>query len=183
MYKLAKQESRHPDLRWGSDAVQPPTESPVQEFQQHQDPGAAQKPMCAATAMMHGIPSGAASSWQGAACPSIHEHRQWAPPATAEDVILPNPGYRVDANLWHLNIIERAPPSRTNGIFLASCQCHRESSQSKLSLWWSSASWSDIVNFERKHPLRTSPSSSASSKGSSLSPRLFVCGQMASKID
>ena len=29
---------------------------------------------------------------------------EWAPPAAENDVILPNPGYRVDANVWHLNI-------------------------------------------------------------------------------
>ena len=73
--------------------------SSVQEPQQPQSPSEDQQPMCAATAMMHGIPSGAASSWQGAACPPIHEHRQWAPPATENDVILPNPGYQVDANI------------------------------------------------------------------------------------
>ena len=64
--------------------------------------------MYTATAMMRGIQSGAASSWQCAACPPIHEHRQWAPQATENDVILPNPGYRVDANIWHLNIRHRA---------------------------------------------------------------------------
>ena len=108
--KRAKQESREPDLRWGPDAAQPPVDLPTIEPQQHQNPSEDHLPLCAATAMMHGIriPSGAASSWQGAVCPSIHEHRQWARPARENDVILPNPGYRVDANIWHLDIRERA---------------------------------------------------------------------------
>ena len=102
------QEARQPDLRRGQDPAQPPTESPSQEAQQHQDPTADQQPMRAATAMMHGIPRGAASSWQGAACPPLHEHRPWAPLAMQEEVILPNPGYRVAASLWNLDIMERA---------------------------------------------------------------------------
>ena len=44
---------------WARDAAQLSTESPSED----------QPQMCAATAMMYGIPSGAASSWQGAACP------------------------------------------------------------------------------------------------------------------
>ena len=98
----ARPSMRQPDLRWGQDLAQPPRESPSQ------DPAADQHPMCAAIAMMHGIPSGAASSWQGAACPPIHEHRPWTPPAMQEEAILPNPGYRVAANLWHLDTMERA---------------------------------------------------------------------------
>ena len=57
-YKLAKQEAREPDLRWGQDAVQPPpppAEALSQEGQPQEDPAADQQPMCAATAMMHGI--------------------------------------------------------------------------------------------------------------------------------
>ena len=76
---------------------------------------------------------------KGAACPSIHEHRQWAPPATEQDVCLPNPGYRVDANIWHLNIIERALCPRPMASFLRHVNT-MEPSQSKLSPWWSSAS-------------------------------------------
>ena len=71
-------------------------------------PAADQQPMCAATAMMPGIPSGPASSWQSAACPCIHEHHPWAPPAMEEELILPSPGYRVAANPWNLDIMERA---------------------------------------------------------------------------
>ena len=120
-YKLAKQESREPDLRWGSDAAQPLMESSVQESQQHQSPSEDQAPMRATTAMMHGIPSGASSSWQGAACPPIHEHRQRAPQATENDVILPNPSYRADANIWHLKIKERERENPSLASFLRHC--------------------------------------------------------------
>ena len=59
--------------------------------------------MCAAAAMMHGIPRGASSSWQGS-CPPIHEHQEWAPPVTQQHITLPNPDDKVEANIWHLDI-------------------------------------------------------------------------------
>ena len=63
--------------------------------------------------MMHGIPSGAASSWQGAACPSIHEHCQWAPQATEDDVILPIEPFSsrtmIASFLRHCNTMESPP--------------------------------------------------------------------------
>ena len=93
--------------------------------------------MCAATAMMHGTPSGAASSWQGA-CPPIHEHREWAPPIAQDDAILPNPGYRVEANIWHLDVRKSALRAGPSASFLR--HCNGEPSQSKLSAWWPSAS-------------------------------------------
>ena len=167
-YKLAKQESRQPDLRWGPDAVQLPTESPVQS----------KRP---STTMMHGIPSRAASSWQGAAFPSIHEHRPWAPMATKEEVILPKPSYRVDASLWHLNIMERALVQDQWHLSCATSIPWRVQTIQVISMVVLSQ-LTTFVNFEGEHPLRTSPNSSVISKGSSLSPRLFVCSPMASKI-
>ena len=132
--KLAKQEFRQPDLRWGQDAVQPPTESPSQEAQLQQQTSSQR-----ATAMMHGIASGAASSWQGAACPPIHEHRPWASPAMQEEVILPNPGYRVPANLWNFNIMERALNPGPMASFLRHVSA-MENPNNPSYLWWSSAS-------------------------------------------
>ena len=121
-------ESRQPDLRWGQDLAQPPTESPSQ------DPAADQQPMCAAIAMMRGIPSGAASSWQGSACPPIREHRPRTPPAMQEEAILPNPGYKVAANLWNPRYHGASSYSRANGIILATCHNDAESRISKLCL-------------------------------------------------
>ena len=74
----------------------------------------------ALTAMLHGIPMGASSSWQGG-CPPIHEHREWAPPVAQNDVILPNPGYRVEANIWHLDIRESALRPGPIASFLRHC--------------------------------------------------------------
>ena len=98
-YKCAKQESREPDLRWGADAAQPHVDFPTLGSQ---GPSEDQQPMCAATAMLRGIPMGASSSWQGG-CPPIHEHREWTPPVAENECILPNPGYKIDANIWHLD--------------------------------------------------------------------------------
>ena len=99
-HKHAKQESKEPDLRCGVDGApaQPdfPTLGP-------QGPSEDQQPMCAAAAMMHGIPRGASSSWQGG-CPPIDEHQEWVPPVTQPHVIFPNPGYKIEANSWHLDI-------------------------------------------------------------------------------
>ena len=120
-YKRAKQESRRPDLQWGADAAQPPVDFPTLGSQQPQSPSEDQQlPMCAATALIHGIPSGASSSWQGGFFP-IHEHREWVPPAAQNDIILPNPGYRVEANIWHLDIRESALRPGHIASFLRHC--------------------------------------------------------------
>ena len=120
-YKRAKQDNRVPDLRWGADAAQPPVDFPTLGSQQPQSPSEEQQlPMCAATAMMRGIPSGASSSWQRG-CPPIHEHREGVPPAAQNDVILPNPGYRVEANIWHLDIRESALRPGPIASFLRHC--------------------------------------------------------------
>ena len=66
--------------------------------------------------MLHGIPMGASSSWQGG-CPPIHEHEAWAPPVAQNDVILPNPGYSVEANIWHLDITQSASNFWKNSFF------------------------------------------------------------------
>ena len=112
--------NRQPDFRWGADAAQPPVDFPTLGSQQSQSPSEDQQPMCAATAMLHGIPMGASSSWQRR-CPPIHEHREWAPPVTQNDVILPNPGYRVETNIWHLDIKESALRPGPIASFLRHC--------------------------------------------------------------
>ena len=66
------------------------------------------------------IPMGASSSWQGG-CPPIHEHQAWAPPVAQNDVILPNPGYRIEANIWHLDIRQSALRPGPIASFLRYC--------------------------------------------------------------
>ena len=142
-YKLAKQEARAPDLRWGQDPAQPPTpptEAQSQEAQLQQGPAAEQQPMCATTAMTHGIPNGPASSWQSAACPSIHKHRPWISPE--------GPRGSDSSKSRLLSCSESLEPrhhgasshSRTNGVVLATCLDNGESRQSKLLEQWSSTS-------------------------------------------
>ena len=69
-----------------------------------------QQPQCAAAAMMHGISRPPASSCQGG-CPTIAEHQEYVPPAPlprqlpmAQEMILPNPGYKIPSNLWNLDV-------------------------------------------------------------------------------
>ena len=69
-----------------------------------QSPAEAPQPQCAAAAaMMHGSCMGASSSWQGG-CPPIAEHQEWYPPVPQQHVIFPNPGYKIEANIWHLDV-------------------------------------------------------------------------------
>ena len=58
--------------------------------------------------MMHRIPRGASSSWQGG-CPPIDEQQEYAPPVTHQHVTLPNPGYKIEANVWHLDALRPGP--------------------------------------------------------------------------
>ena len=107
-YKRAKQESREPDYRWGADRVtRTDVDGPVESTQ-----CAAEdlQPQCAAAAMMHGVSRPPVSSWQGG-CPTIAEHQEFMQPmqppmqpSMQPYVIVPNPGYKIEANLWNLDI-------------------------------------------------------------------------------
>ena len=104
-YNRAKQDGREPAYRWGENVsdyvthvdVDPPQQAP-------QCPVEDPQPQCAAAAMMHGPSLAAASSWQGG-CP---ENQEWKPPMPSQHVIWPNPGYKIEANLWNLNIPDSA---------------------------------------------------------------------------
>ena len=120
-YKRAKQENREPDYRWGDDQitridVDGPDESshaPSEDLQ----------PQCAAAAMMHGVSRPPASSWQGS-CPTIAEHQEFIPPmqsSTQPYVILPNPGYKIEANVWNHNVQRSARDPGPLASFLRHC--------------------------------------------------------------
>ena len=53
--------------------------------------------MCTAEATVHGLPSNMrpSISRQLAACPPIHENREWTPQAQEEQPQYPQPGYRI----------------------------------------------------------------------------------------
>ena len=70
---------------------------------------------------MHGPSRAAASSWQGG-CPTIAEHQAWLPPATQHQVIFPNPGYKIAANLWHLEVQVSARRPGPLASFLRHCK-------------------------------------------------------------
>ena len=117
-YKRAKQDGREPDYRRGELAAHVDVDPPNQGSQcPVEDP----QPQWAAAAMMHG-PSmaAAASSWQGG-CPTIAEHQEWKPPVSSQHVIWPNPGYKIEANLWHLNVPESASRPGPLASFLRHC--------------------------------------------------------------
>ena len=68
--------------------------------------------------MMHGISMAPASSLHGG-CPPIAEQQEYsqsrAPPGMVmmqNDVITPNPDYKIAANLWDLNIVQCARASK-----------------------------------------------------------------------
>ena len=140
--QACKQESREPDFRWGAEAEQQPSiDFPALGSQQPQSPSEDQQPMCAATAMLHGIPMGASSSWQGN-CPPIHELRGHSS-CTAR---CHSSKSRIQGRSQHLapRYQAKRPSSRTYRVILASLQYYGEPSHSKLPPRWSSAS--------RRHP-------------------------------
>ena len=117
-YKRAKQDGREPDYRWGEAAAYVDADPPQQASQcPVEDP----QPQCAAAAaMMHGPAMAAASSWQGG-CPTIAEHQEWKPPVPSQHVIWPNPGYKIEANLWNLNVPDSARRPGPLASFLRHC--------------------------------------------------------------
>ena len=73
--------------------------------------------------MMHGVSRPAASSWQGG-CPTIAEHQEFMPPTQSSmqpGVILPNPGYKIEANLWNLDVQRSARIPGPLASFLRHC--------------------------------------------------------------
>ena len=88
-----------------------------------QCPAAEPQPQCAAAAMMHGVSRPPASSWQGG-CPTIAEHQEFMPPmqpSMQPDVILPNPRYKIEANLWNLDVQRSARIPGPLAPFLRHC--------------------------------------------------------------
>ena len=176
-HKRAKQESREPDFRWGDEAAPVQPDFPTLGSQ---SPSEAQQPQCAAAAMMHGLSRGASSSWQGG-CPPIDEHQEWSPPVTQQHVILPNPGYKIEANIWHLDIKESALRPGPIASFLRHCntmdsppfQAMSEvvlSQQTTLSISAVMLLWRIFEN------------SRGIQRGFNLKRHVFVYGQMAFKI-
>ena len=116
-YKRAKQDGREPDYRWGEVITHVDVDPPTQDSQcPAEDP----QPQCAAAAMMHGSSRGASSSWQGG-CPTIAEHQERYPPVQSQRVIWPNPGHKIEANLWRLNVQESARRPGPLASFLRHC--------------------------------------------------------------
>ena len=106
-YKRAKSENRAADYRRGEQLTHVDVDGPDSSAQ---PPQAVQQPQCAAAAMMHGISMAPASSLHGG-CPPIQENQEYsqsiAPPGMVpvqREVITPNPGCPIAANLWDLNI-------------------------------------------------------------------------------
>ena len=70
---------------------------------------------------MHGISRPAASSMQGGR-PTIAEHQAYVPPMQQQQhVILPNPGYKIEVNLWNLDVQVQARYSGPLASFLRHC--------------------------------------------------------------
>ena len=92
-----------------------------------QHPSEAPQPVCAAAAMIHGMAMAPASSVHGG-CPSIAERQEFAPcmpppemTMMQRDVITPNPGYKIPANLWDLNIAHCAHAPSPLATFIRRC--------------------------------------------------------------
>ena len=88
---------------------------------------APRQPQCAAAAMMHGLARPPMSSYQGG-CPIIAEHQEFQPPMQPSmqssmqgDVIVPNPGCKLPANLWDLDIPKVAREPGPLASFIRHC--------------------------------------------------------------
>ena len=113
-YKRAKQEAREPDYRYGEEAAPVQPDFPTLGSQ---SPSEAPQLQCAAAAMMHGVSRGTSSTWQGG-CPPSAEHQEWYPPVPQQHAIFPNPRYKIEVNLWNLDVKESA---RRPGPIASSC--------------------------------------------------------------
>ena len=69
---------------------------------------------------MHGLSMGAPSLRQRG-CPPNAEHQEWHPPMPQQHVILPYPGYKIEANIWHLDVKESARRPGPIASFLRHC--------------------------------------------------------------
>ena len=123
-YKRAKQEKREADYRWGPMVTHDDVDAPDSTSQHQME---APQPVCAAAAMMHGMPMAPASSVHGG-CPSIAEHQEFTPCMPSpemtmmqREVITPNPGYKIPANLWDLNIAHCAHAPSPLATFIRQC--------------------------------------------------------------
>ena len=123
-YKRAKQEGREADYRWGPMVTQVEVDDPASTSQYQSE---APQPLCAAAAMMHGMPMAPASSAHGG-CPPIAEHQEFTPcmPPPGMDmmqheVIVPNPGYKIPSNLWDLNIAQCVHAPSPLATFIRHC--------------------------------------------------------------
>ena len=123
-YKRAKQENREADYRWGPMVTHDDVDGPDSTSQHQME---APQPVCAAAAMMHGMPMAPASSIHGG-CPSFAEHQEFTPCMPPPEmtmmqceVITPNPGYKIPANLWDLNIAHCAHAPTPLATFIRHC--------------------------------------------------------------
>ena len=151
-YKRAKQENREADYRWGPMVTHVDVDGP-DSTSQH--PSEAPQPQCAAAAMMHGMSMAPASSYHGG-CPTIAEHQEFAPcmpppgmTLMQHDVIVPNPGYKIAANLWDLNIPHSARAPSPLATFLRHCNTMESPYYPTYSKKGTSAPADDIHDLQR----------------------------------
>ena len=151
-HKRAKSENRDADYRWGSLITHVDVDGPDSSSQ---PPSEAPQPQCAATAMMHGMPMAPASSIHGG-CPPIAEHQKFAPcmpppemTTMQHDIIVPNPDYKIAANLWDLNIAQCARSPSPLSTFIRHCNTMESPHYPTYSKKGTSAPADDIADLNR----------------------------------
>ena len=151
-YKRAKQENREADYRWGPMVTHVDVDGP-ESTSQH--PSEAPQSQCATAAMMHGVSMAPASSYHGG-CPTIAENQEFAPyvpppgmTSMQHDVIVPNPGYKIAANLWDLNIPSSARAPSPLATFLRHCNTMESPYYRTYSKKGTSAPADDIHDLQR----------------------------------
>ena len=182
-HKRAKQENREADYRWGPSVV---TYTDVDgPDATSQLPSEALQPQCAAAAMMHGMSMTPASSYHGG-CPTIAEHQEFTPfmqppelTSMPQDVIVPNPENKIEANLWNLNVQRSArEPSPLASFYVIAIPWRVHTIQCTANVLQVSLQMTLAISIAI-HPLRTSENCRSIARSSTSKQHAVVYGQKA----
>ena len=106
---------------------------------------------------MHGLSKPPVSSYQGG-CPTIAEHQEFMPPtqppmqsSTQSEVIVPNPGYKIAATLWDLDIPRSAREPGPLASFLRHCNTMESPYYPTYSKGGATQPADDIANLDHRH--------------------------------
>ena len=124
------------------------------------------------------------SSYQGC-CPTIAEHQEFKPPmqpSMQQEVILPNPGYKIPANLWELEIPRVAREPGPLASLIRHCATMESPFYPTYSKCGACQPADDIGNLEHRHAsMENLRELQKYSEKRHFEVLVAVCGQKVSK--